>query len=106
PQTSCSTLGRLEFMRVDLPAARMIADSDMKFETRMTNDETNLNDRMFETVGFEFRHSSFVILAASAASYPAWIRTRTNRTKIYCATVTPRGKKRMAREKTYGRRVP
>src|SRR2546423_344592 len=44
----------------------------------MTNDEI----RMANHSSFEFRHSSL------ETSYPAWIRTRTKRAKISCATVT------------------
>src|SRR6185295_19381173 len=47
---------RRDFMRVDRPAARMIADR--------------------------------LMLPANGKRYPAWIRTRTKRTKISCATVT------------------
>src|SRR5438067_10608756 len=42
-----------------------------------------------------FHPSSFRLHPYS--SYPAWIRTRTNRTKIYCATVTPPGNRYLRR---------
>ncbi len=67
PQISCNGLGNRDFIRVDLPAARMIAVVDIENKCRMQNEENTAKGlsagRLYVLPSFCILHSYFCISA-------------------------------------------